>query len=441
MSVRNVERIEGQYSALAPGYAEVDEDRWVPEHGKSVYRSSFERDRARLLHSSALRRLGAKTQVVSPSSDDFSRTRLTHSLEVAQVGRELGRMLGCDPDVVDAACLSHDLGHPPFGHHGEKVLNELAAHIGGFEGNAQTLRILCRLETKRFHPDGRSAGLNLTRASLDAAVKYPWRAHEAPLTAAGTRSQKFGAYEDDLEAFTWMRSGVLGTRKSMEAQVMDAADDIAYSVHDVEDGIVNGRFQLKFLQDSVQRTRVIQTVQEWYLPETPEDQVDAAIARLEASENWVWESDGSRRALAALKNMTSELIGRFCHDFWSATRSAHGEKPLVRHEADLVIPQQTLEEICVMKGIAAHYIMASREQLPVYKRQSDVLQALHGLLMETDDRFLEPPFQADFRSADDDAGRHRAIIDQIASLTDGACLEWYATLVKGQPVTNSLFAS
>lgn len=256
MSVRNVERIEGNYAALAPGYTEADEDRWVPEHGKSVYRSSFERDRARLLHSSALRRLGAKTQVVSPSNDDFSRTRLTHSLEVAQVGRELGRMLGCDPDVVDAACLSHDLGHPPFGHHGEKVLNDLAAGIGGFEGNAQTLRILARLETKRFHPDGRSAGLNLTRASLDAAVKYPWRAHEAPLKPDGTRSQKFGAYEDDLEVFFWMRAGVAGTRKSMEAQVMDAADDIAYSVHDVEDGIVNGRFQLKFLQDGVQRARV-----------------------------------------------------------------------------------------------------------------------------------------------------------------------------------------
>ncbi|WP_150462165.1 deoxyguanosinetriphosphate triphosphohydrolase [Nesterenkonia ebinurensis] len=440
MNVRNVERLEGQYAALAPGYTEADEDRWVPEHGKSVYRSSFERDRARLLHSSALRRLGAKTQVVAPSNDDFSRTRLTHSLEVAQVGRELGRMLGCDPDVVDAACLSHDLGHPPFGHHGEKVLNDLAEDIGGFEGNAQTLRILARLETKRFHPDGRSAGLNLTRASLDAAVKYPWRAHQAPLKPDGTRSQKFGAYEDDLEVFFWMRRGVEGTRKSMEAQVMDAADDIAYSVHDVEDGIVNGRFQLKFLTDPVQRARVIQTTQEWYLPGTPEDRVAAAIARLEAAENWVLESDGSRRALAALKNMTSELIGRFCHAFWSATRETHGDKPLVRHEADLVIPEETLDEICVMKGIAAHYIMASREQLPVYARQTEVLRALHGLLAETGDRFLEPPFQADFRAADDDAGRHRALIDQIASLTDGACLEWYATLVKGQPVSSALFA-
>ena len=440
MSVRNAERVEGQYAALAPGYTEADEDRWVPEHGKSVYRSSFERDRARLLHSSSLRRLGAKTQVVSPDMDDFSRTRLTHSLEVAQVGRELGRLLGCDPDVVDGACLSHDLGHPPFGHNGESVLNQLAAEIGGFEGNAQTLRILTRLETKRFHPDGRSAGLNLTRASLDASMKYPWRAPESPLKTDGTRSQKFGAYEDDLEVFGWLRRGTSGRRQSMEAQVMDAADDIAYSVHDVEDGVVNGRFQLKFLADDVQRARVIQTTQEWYLPETDQARVEAAISRLEASESLVTESDGSRRALAALKNMTSEFIGRFCSAIYSASRQAYGDRPLVRHEADLVVPLETVEEICVMKGIAANYIMASREQMPVYARQREVIQALHGLLMETGDRFLDPQFQADFRAANDDAGRHRAIVDQIASLTDGACLEWYATLVKGQPVTNRLFA-
>src|SRR5580698_10535670 len=149
-------------------YGPADTDRWVAEPPKRVGRTGFQRDRARVLHSSALRRLAAKTQVVRAGSGDFPRTRLTHSLECAQIGRELGAALGCDPDLVDAACLAHDLGHPPVGHNGEAVLAELAGSCGGFEGNAQSLRLLTRLEAKVP-----GAGLNLTRATLDATLKYP----------------------------------------------------------------------------------------------------------------------------------------------------------------------------------------------------------------------------------------------------------------------------
>ena len=194
-------------------YRAGDADRWVAEPPKRAGRTEFQRDRARVLHSSALRRLAAKTQVVRAGSGDFPRTRLTHSLECAQIGREVGAALGCDPDLVDAACLAHDLGHPPFGHNGEAALAALAdpggaLACGGFEGNAQSLRLLTRLE-----PKVPGAGLNLTRATLDAAIKYPW--FPEPVTADAHAQEnvtlhlpaKYGAYQSDISAFEWIRTG------------------------------------------------------------------------------------------------------------------------------------------------------------------------------------------------------------------------------------------
>lgn len=427
----------------APGYTPFDEERWVPEVAKKSYRTSFERDRARVLHSSALRRLGAKTQVVAPYSDDFVRTRLTHSLEVAQVGRELGATLGCDPDVVDTACLAHDLGHPPFGHNGEKALNELSAGIGGFEGNAQTLRLLTRLETKTFRADGGSAGLNLTRASLDAACKYPWLRADAP-ARNGTVTAKFGVYADDAPVFDWLRSAGDGTAPApgqtcVEAQVMDLADDISYSVHDVEDAIVAGRFQLRWIRDADQRARVIEYTRRWYLPGVEDAVIDAALSRLEATDEWVPHADGSRRSRAALKDMTSQFIGRFCQSALEATRAEFGPGRLTRFNGKLIVPTETDHEIAAMKGLATAYVMTSQERQPIYQRQLEVLADLVGLLEETGDRYLEPMFAADWQEAADDAGRLRAVIDQVSCLTDASAIEWHATLVQGHSFSSELF--
>ncbi len=398
----------------------------MPEPPKSKARTPFERDRARLVHSAALRRLGAKTQVLGPSSDDFIRTRLTHTLEVAQVGRELGKQLGCDPDVVDTACLAHDLGHPPFGHNGERALAAVAKDIGGFEGNAQTLRLLTRLEPKVFTEDGEAVGLNLTRASLDASVKYPWRLWEGP---QGRLSHKFGVYPDDLPVFEWLREGAPEDTKCLEAQVMDLADDISYSVHDVEDAIVGGKVDLSLTRDDDERSRVIDALTTWYGTKFTEDELDAAISRLDAADLWLHDFDGSRRSLAQLKNATSQLIGRFCKAAHRATRAEYGDGPLTRYGASLVVPDDTVAEILVLKGVAVAYVMAPRESEPLYQAQRQLLTSLVEVLLERAPTALEPSFAADWRVADDDAARLRVVVDQVSSLTDVSASKWYARLV------------
>ena len=411
-------------------YTAADRERWVDEAPKSEQRTPFERDRARILHSSALRRLGAKTQVLGPASDDFVRTRLTHTLEVAQVGRELGKALGCDPDVVDTACLAHDLGHPPFGHNGERALADVSAAIGGFEGNAQTLRLLTRLEPKVTDPvTGRAVGLNLTRASLDASVKYPWTAPAAPLRPDGTPSAKFGVYAEDADVFAWLRAGAPDRVRCLEAQVMDLADDISYSVHDVEDAVVGGRLDLEVLGDVETRLRVAGEVHAWYGDVVETGHLLDAMTRLAATDSWVRSHDGSRRALAALKDMTSQLIGRFCGAAIDATRKVYGPGDLTRYDAELVVPVRTLAEILVLKGLAVTYVMAPREQEPLYRRQREIIADLVHVLADRAPVALETPFAADWEAADDDAGRLRVVVDQVAALTDVSAAEWHARMV------------
>ncbi|HRC64630.1 MAG TPA: deoxyguanosinetriphosphate triphosphohydrolase [Dermatophilaceae bacterium] len=395
-------------------YAARDRERWVaedPAHKQSD-RDDFARDRARVLHSAALRRLSAKTQVVAPGSDDFIRTRLTHSLEVAQIGREFGSALGCDADVVDTACLSHDLGHPPFGHHGESVLDELASDAGGFEGNAQTLRVLTRLEPKRVHDDGRPAGLNLTRASLDAVVKYPWARGQGPYETA-----KYGVYAADLPVFQWFREGADGGVRCLEAQVMDWSDDVAYSVHDVEDAIASGRVDPRVLYSPTEVRVVAELAQTAYAPDLSVEAFVAAAQRLVATGTVPHSFTGTRADLAALKDMTSRLIGRFLSAVEMATRSRYGPGSLARFAADLVIPDDVRAECSLLKAVAAHYVMFTDERRSVMGRQEEVVRALVEGYRGHPER-LDADLAADFAGAADDAARLRVVLDQIASLTD-----------------------
>ncbi|ABL81455.1 MULTISPECIES: deoxyguanosinetriphosphate triphosphohydrolase [unclassified Nocardioides] len=401
-----------------------------PKRVDAPERTPFERDRARLVHAAASRRLAAKTQVVGPQSNDFVRNRLTHSLEVAQVARDLSRALGSQPDIAETAALAHDLGHPPFGHNGERVLAELGESCGGFEGNAQTLRLLTRLEAKTVDASGASVGLNLTRATLDACTKYPWprSAAEEPQGVHADGSprlvRKFGVYDDDRPVFDWMRRGAVGTHQCLEAQVMDLADDVAYSVHDIEDGIVAGRVDLTRIDEAA----VWATVRDWYLPDATDEVLGATLAGLREVGSWPEAPyDASRRSLGALKNLTSDLIGRFCGAVQHATFAA-SDGPFVRYAADLVVPERTRLEMAVLKGIAAYYVMQADDRVAAMVRQRELLAELVAVLAHRGPDALERAFADDWRAAADDAARLRVVIDQVASLTDASALTWHESL-------------
>lgn len=409
---------------LSPGYESSDEIRFETEPAKRSGRTAFARDRARILHSSALRRLAAKTQIHTAGLSDFPRTRLTHTLEVAQIGRELGASLGADPDLVEVGCLAHDLGHPPFGHNGEIALNEFAKDFGGFEGNAQTLRVLTRLEAKSFTKDGRSIGLNLTRASLDAAIKYPWN--------RSTNSAKFGFYLDDADIFNWARVGSVENRKCFEAQIMDWADDVAYSVHDVEDAIVAKHLDLEFLNSKEERSHIFELAKVQYV-NADDDEINAAIERLLALPYWHSHFDHSHTSLAKLKNLMSQLIGRFCSAAQNATRADFGGGLLTRYNAQLIIPREIEVEVAVLKTLANLYVMQREGASEMQAEQRGLLTEIADALLRRDGVDLEPWLVPSWKIAATDSQKMRVVIDQIASLTDTSAVNWHQFLVTNRP--------
>lgn len=394
-------------------YGAAEYERMFPEPPKTggltdetSDRPAFARDRARVLHSAALRRLADKTQVVGPRDGDTPRTRLTHSLEVAQIGRSIAERLGFDADLVDLAGLAHDIGHPPYGHNGERALNEFARDAGGFEGNAQNLRILTGLEPKIIDADGRSRGLNLTRAALDAVMKYPW-------TAAHSRRGKYGAYVADQEAFEWVRADSPPARQCIEAQIMDWSDDVAYSVHDVEDGIAAGRIAPVNLRDPLEQKAIA------YLGN---DETGLDVALLEEAGQRLMHlpalrdlhtDDGSLRMLASLTRLTSELVGRFT----SAAIDATAPYVAGRYTTDLRVPDELRAEVIYLKTVALQYVMSEQDHLDNQNRQRGRITDAADLLLDQPDR-LNRFFKDRFDLAGTEAERIRVVVDQIASLTE-----------------------
>jgi len=396
-------------------YSDRDNERFLDEPQKRAGRTEFMRDRARVIHSASLRRLAAKTQVAVPWENDFQRTRLSHSLECAQIGRELGESLGADPDLLDTACLAHDLGHPPFGHNGEEALAEIAKSCGGFEGNAQSFRLLTRLEAKTVDADGRSIGLNLTRASLDAATKYPWQRAINP--------RKFGVYK-------WMRADAPEGKRCIEAQIMDWSDDVSYSVHDLEDAIVANQVHVRTFEDDFDA--IYASMTEDYGSNATKAEATDALIRLQELSCWPINYNGSHRSLARLKDSTSQLVGRFVVAAENKTRAIYGDEPLARYGANLEIPREQLLEVDFLKAVAGHYLIRAAESQERYAKQKVVVVELVDLLYKSAPKALDAIFIDDWNRAADDGQRLRVVIDQIAALTDPGAYALHARLTQNR---------
>lgn len=378
-------------------------------------RSEFERDRARIIHAAAFRRLQGKTQVFGVYEGDFFRTRLTHSLEVAQIAKGIALVLGADTDLVEAVCLAHDLGHPPFGHTGEYTLHALMRHYGGFEGNAQTLRILTRLERKHDAYEG----LNLTYQTLDGVLKYKTCIDAAALAAATDGPVKgFYACDRELVAAIVRYTGS-GSERSFECQIMDVADDIAYSVHDLEDSLKAGLITLADFR-RVPPQRVIADVNTKLAPlgrtidaDTIHTELQRIADRLEQLER------ASRRA--ARKMLTRDLI----HEFASAVSIQSDGR------IDAEFPSRVRIE--VLKAFESYKVIYNPRVTTLGHKGKEVLRRLFAVLDQGRESLGLFPEDCgeDYERAlldGNEAARKRVTCDFLAGMTDSYAMRFYSRL-------------
>ena len=389
-------------------YTDADWERFHFVEKPADERSPAEVDRSRIIHSAAFRRLLGKTQVFGIGQDAFFRTRLTHSLEVAQIGKGLALKLGADAELCEAIALAHDIGHPPFGHKGEQVLAELMKDRGGFEANAQNFRVIAKLEVKYDVP---IYGLNLTRAVLDGLLKYrmPFRKNR----------RKF-YYTDDpdvLEVVKWAAGG--HSEKPLEAEIVDWADDIAYSVHDLEDGIHAGM---------ITSGRIL-------------TKADKVLARAQASEERCTHSDvdwsfrkvllceqgtDERSRAAARKQATSGLIGYFLGVNLASSKSRSRE---ARHGASLAIPIPLRRRCEILKSLAYELMIDDHRVASLEARAECILSDLFDFYRKPKAASVYPEdFRGMFQRAGTDRQRARVACDFIAGMTDDYAERVYARL-------------
>jgi dGTPase len=397
------------------------------------HRSPFERDSDRLLYSGAFRRLAVITQVVSPAGGHAFHNRLTHALKVAQVARRIAEKLlktrgnrpllrqlgGLDATVVEAASFAHDLGHPPFGHIGEEELDERLRAAGeddGYEGNAQSFRIITKLESR----DPRVHGLDLTRATLNATLKYPCLRP----ASAGNRKVKFGAYETEKTEFEFARALGPNQSRCLEAEIMDWADDITYAVHDLEDFYRVGRIPLEtlgkspnelsiFLQAMCQRLGKKTGCQQY------EDTAKELFTFCPVSERY----SGTHLQRAALRGFASSLI----HEAISGTQISSG---------GLVRPPRAERVVTILKQLAWHYVIEDPAVATEQFGRRKMIQTLFEIFQRAANvqakwRLFPLTFQEQLK--DGSTPPARVASDYIASLGEQRAVELFSELT-GAPL-------
>jgi len=445
-------------------------DTWLARHesdqngsaSDDSARSPFDRDRDRVLYSSAFRALGQKTQVVAAGELGFQHNRLTHTLKVAQIGRSLANRLAgqgakVDPTLVETACLAHDIGHPPFGHAGEKALNravekwrerefgaataeaKLAGHAppekpavwDGFEGNAQNLRVLTCLST---HKHWQRPGLHLTRGALLSATKYPWLR-----SLDQQEGKKWGAYEADKQALDWLIEGRPEgvTTAPFEEQVMNWADDVTYAVHDVEDWYRSGKIPLHALftftlgaehpnagrdENSVLTDFLDRVEERWKSDEKPFDR-KASVVLLHTLKDRVHVEEpfrGSRLHKGRIQNTVTDLINYFT----DPTHIVHTGDGLA-YDGKLVIPAERSLACDLLKELVWVYVIGDSGLAAQQHGQQRIITDLVDWIREDYTRLLPEDRLNEYAKTGD---LTRTIADHVATLTEPMAVNLFKKL-------------
>jgi dGTPase len=387
---------------LAPFACQPDASRGrLHQERMSSFRSPFQRDRDRIIHSSAFRRLKHKTQVFVEHEGDYYRTRLTHSIEVAQVARTISGVLGLNTDLAEAIALAHDLGHTPFGHTGEDALGALMAPYGGFDHNAQALRIVTRLE--RHYAD--FDGLNLTWESLEGIAK-----HNGPVTGPNADEKHAGPLPYALAEVNAAWDLELHTHASAEAQVAAIADDVAYSHHDLHDGLRSGLFSEEDLMD---------------LPVT-----GPAFAEVDALYPGL---DRMRRRHEALRR----VFGRMVEDVIAVAQGRlEAARPQsvedIRQMGTTIIrfSKPLYQELKAIRSFLFHRMYRAPSVMAVRAKVTQVVNELFAAFI-SDPTLLPPEWQAAVRSARDDTELARVIADYVSGMTDRFAIQEHVRLCGG----------